>query len=134
MSDDYFNEDEIRSQTRRMLQLMNQYSLMEVEYEEKEGDESLKLRRASRESSPPILPGQVRASTIGHIEWECEEDDEVGRGQVVANIVKHDERIPVKAPRSGRLTEVTENEVVEFGDTVARVLKPSGDQEEDGEE
>jgi biotin carboxyl carrier protein len=141
MSDAYFKEDEIRTQTRRMLQLMNQYSLMEVEYEDKQGEGSLTIRRDSQESSPPLLegrtdalPGQVRASTVGRIEWEAQEDDEVGRGEVVAKIMKQDEQIPVKAPRGGTLTDVTESNAVAFGDTIARVTKPSVDQNEDEEQ
>jgi biotin carboxyl carrier protein len=141
MSDAYFKEDEIRTQTRRMLQLMNQYSLMEVEYEDKQGEGSLTIRRDSQESSPPllegrtdVLPGQIRASTVGRLEWEAEAGDEVGRGEVVAKIVKQDERIPVKAPRGGTLTDIIDSDVVEFGDTIARVSKPSVNQDEDDEQ
>lgn len=143
MEDGTFNESDVRNQTRRVLQLMNEYSLMEIEYEDKDEERTLKLRRNDQEASPPLLegrsevmPGQVRAPTVGEIVWKKNEDDEVGRGEIIAEIIKQDERVNVKAPRSGRLTDCTEDEMVEFGDTVARVkqeVQSEDDEDEDGE-
>jgi biotin carboxyl carrier protein len=136
MSNGQYNEKEVRSQTRRILQLMNQYSLMEIEYEDKDTDQSIKLRRDSQESSPPllegrteVLPGQVRSPTVGKLEWDAQDGDQVGRGDVIAKIVKQDETIPVKAPRGGRLADLIDKDVVEFGDTIARVHQPGSDEE-----
>jgi biotin carboxyl carrier protein len=117
---------------------MNQYSLMEIEYEDKDEEQTLKIRRDSQESSPPllegrtdVLPGQVRASTVGRIEWDAEDGDTVNRGEVLATISKQDESIPVKAPQGGELIDVSEDEWVEFGETLARVVSDSvGDEEE----
>lgn len=135
-----FNEADVRHKTRRILQLMNQYSLMEIEFEDKETDDMLKLRRDSQESSPPLLegrsnllPGEVRASTVGTLEWNCEEGDSVNRGEVVAKIHKQDESIPVKAPQGGELTDCTKKDAVQFGDTVARVLSEATVDDEDEE-
>lgn len=137
MEDGIFNEAEVRNQTRRVLQLMNEYSLMEIEYENKDEDRTLKLRRDDQSASPPllegrseVLPGQVRAPTVGELEWEKQNGDEVGRGEVIAEIVKQDERVSVKAPRSGMLADCTEAEMVEFGDTIARVEQETDENEE----
>lgn len=134
-----FNESDVRYKTRRILQLMNQYSLMEIEYEDKDEEQTLKVRRDSQESSPPllegrtdVLPGQVRAATVGRIDWDAEEGDTVNRGEVLATISKQDESIPVKAPQGGELTDVSEDEWVEFGQTLARVVSDStGDEDEE---
>lgn len=133
-----FNESEVRYQTRRILQLMNQYSLMEIEFEDKDDEQTIKVRRDSQESSPPLLegrtdelPGQVRASTVGQIEWDAEAGDSVNRGEVIATISKQDESIPVKAPQGGELIDTTKNEWVEFGETLARVVSQSSTDEDE---
>lgn len=138
MSSSNFNEDQVRDQTRRILQLMNQYSLMEIEYEDKETDQSITVRRDSQESSPPllegrteILPGQVRSPTVGTLDWLKDSGDTVERGEVIAEIVKQDERVPVKAPRDGQLTDQSDDTMVEFGDTLARVVQSGDDEEEE---
>lgn len=141
MEDGIFNESEVRNQTRRVLQLMNEYSLMEIEYEDKDEERSLKLRRDDQEASPPLLegrseimPGQVRATTVGELEWEKHEGDEVGRGEIIAEIRKQDERVSVKAPRNGTLDDCTDAAMVEFGDTIARVTQDVESDEDEDEE
>ncbi|MFB6345019.1 MAG: biotin/lipoyl-containing protein [bacterium] len=138
MEDGIFNESDVRNKTRRVLQLMNEYSLMEIEFEDKEDDRMLKLRRDDQEASPPLLegrsevmPGQVRAPTVGELVWNKQNGDEVGRGETIAEIIKQDERVSVKAPRAGVLTDCTEDEMIEFGETIARVQQETEDHSEE---
>lgn len=140
MSKNGFNEDVVRSRTRRILQLMNQYSLMEIEFEDKENEQSLKVRRDSEESSPPllegrseVLPGQVRSPTVGRLEWAIEDGEYVDRGEKIAEVRKQDEEIPVKAPCGGQLTDKIDKEYVQFGDTIARVVQSESNNEEESE-
>lgn len=132
-----FNEDQIRDRTRRILQIMNQYSLMEVEYENKQDERTLKLRRETSESSPPLLegrsehlPGQVRSPTVGRLTWHKDEDESVARGEEIGEISKRDEAIPVKAPRDGRLKDRVDSHRVEFGETLARVVRDVSEEED----
>lgn len=133
-----FNERELRENARRALQLMNQYSLMEFEFEHKEEERSLTLRRSDTDSSPPLLegrskrlPGQVRAPTLGQLEWEREAGQPVEKGERVGHLVKQDEEVPLKAPIAGDLTDLWDGEYVEFGDVLATIVPR--DEEEDEE-
>lgn len=135
---DEFNERDVRENTRRALQIMNQYSLQEFEFENKEEDESLTLRRSDTDSSPPLLegrskrlPGQVRAPTLGELEWEREAGQDVDKGERLGHITKQDEDVPLKAPIAGELTDLWTDDYVEFGDVLATIVPRSDEEDEE---
>jgi len=128
MNEEISREGQLRGRVRRALQMMNLYALTEFEYEDKESDERFRIRRETREGSPPLLEGrsgrvagEVRAPAVGRVDWEVEEGDAVRRGQKIATILKNGERVPVKAPLGGELVEVGRQPVAEYGDRLARV-------------
>lgn len=124
------NVKKVREDTRRALQLMNVYELTEFEFENVDENESIKLTRTSTESSPPLLEGRstqtsgkVRAPSVGTLNWEKTDGESVTRGDLIAEIVKEDERVPVKAPVDGVLTQQVDDEFVEFGRTLAVISR-----------
>lgn len=135
MSTDDLSVQNVRHLTRRALQFMNQYSLTEFEYEDKSSDQTLRLRRSDTDSSPPLLegrserlPGQIRSPTVGRLVWDVEAGSSVEHGEKVAEITKKEETVPVKAPKSGTLTETMTSDYVEFGDILGVVVSESDDE------
>lgn len=140
MSGETSDEERLRTQVRRALQVMNLYSLTEFEYEDKDGDTRFRIRRDDQEGHPPLLEGrsarvagEVRAPTVGRVDWEADEGDVVQRGQQIATMMKNDEPVPVKAPIAGELVDLGGQPVAEYGDRLARIA-PLDLPEEEAEE
>jgi len=118
-----------RSEVKKILQLMNQYELVEFEYEEKDGDRSIELSRSAPDSFPPLLegrsedvPGKLRAPAVGQLEWQFEDGDDVSEGDVVAVIQAHEDREELIAGRSGVLSDPVSDDHVEYGQHLGSIV------------
>lgn len=129
---DSFDEKATRSEVRKILQLMNQYELLEFEYEDKDGETSIDISRSSPDNFPPLLegrseevPGKLRAPAVGRLDWETEAGDSVESGAVVAVVEHHEERTEVVADASGVLTDPIESSHVEYGQHIGSIVPES---------
>lgn len=129
---DSFDRDATRTQVRKIIQLMNQYELLEFEYEDKEGETSIDISRSSADNFPPLLegrseavPGKLRAPAVGRLHWEAEAGDRIEQGDVVAVVEHHEESTDVVADASGVLTDPIESSHVEYGQHLGSVVPES---------
>lgn len=133
---DFIEQKEMRPVVRRALQLMNQYGLQELEYENKDREQTLHLTRSSSESFPPLLEGRsaevtgkLRAPSVGRLIWEVEDGEEVSKGDRLGTIEKSDDDIEITSPASGIVTDPVEEGFVSYGDHLGSVVS-TGEREE----
>ncbi|MGM0380599.1 MAG: biotin/lipoyl-containing protein [bacterium] len=128
---------ELRREMIRILQFMNKYQLREFEYSDKNSPESIRISRPESEASSPLLegksvsvPGQIYASDVGFISWECREDQQVEEGELLGVIKKQDREIEISAPFTGVVEFLTGSEKVEFGERIAQINAVSEEEDQ----
>jgi hypothetical protein len=140
---DEFDARETRSEIRKVIQLMNQYGLREFEFEDKDGERSIDIKRSDTDQFPPLLegrteevPGKLRAPAVGRLTWNVGAGDEVEQGDVVAEVQHHEESTDLIADVDGVLVDPTEASHVEYGQHLGSIVpaKQVGGGDESAEE